>query len=40
MSTKNFVKMAPPVLMWEASAQNIWDALCKMSELIVLKLGT
>ncbi len=28
ISTQNFVKMAPSKPIWEASAQNLWDALC------------
>ncbi len=28
MNTQNFVKMAPPVSMWEASVRNLWDTLC------------
>ncbi len=27
MSTQNFVKIAPPVSIWEALAQKLWDAL-------------
>ncbi len=27
MSTENFVKIAPPVPIWEASAENLWNAL-------------